>query len=217
MVFEINALSSIFDESFKNALIIIKSRYDDLRVKYPEYRNIIDFFETIIPFFEPGWSFYKHSKSSLGGRPPIPRLTLQLVLIYMLYFSKDNISRSLAYINSSLPLKEILFVGNLEITRPTLNRFIDLLEEQCMDSLFTETVKLGLKENIISLNSHIIDTGKVIANVNPSRFLSFPTKTHESLISVINQIDWSRFNELDVKVQGKRYSVVIRLQILILG
>jgi IS5 family transposase len=198
-------------------LIILKSRYENLRIEYPEYRNVIDFFEVIFSYFEPEWSFYINKKSDLGGRPPVPRFTLQLVLIYLLYFSKDNISRSLANINSNQALKEILFVDDLEITRPTLNRFIDLLEESPLDILFAETVKIGLNENIITLNSHIIDTGKVIANVNPSRFLSFPTKTHESIISVIDQIDWYRFNDLDVKIQGRRYSVITRLKLLLLG
>jgi IS5 family transposase len=135
----------------------------------------------------------------------------------MLYFSKDNISRSLDKINSSNPLREILFIDDLDITRPTLNRFIDLLEESHLDSLFTGIVKIGLNGGIITLNSHIIDTGKVIANVNPSRFLSFPTKTHESIFSVMNQINWSRFDDLDVKTKGKRYSIITRLKILALG
>jgi len=76
----------------------------------------------------------------------------------MLYFSKDCISRSLDNINSSKALKSILFIDDLEITRPTLNRFIDLLEENPLDTLFIETVKIGLKDNIITLNAHIIDT-----------------------------------------------------------
>ena len=211
-----NALKSNSSDSFKNALNSLILRYNDLRVKYPEYNNIISFFEAIFVFFESRWEFYIQPKSLHGGRPQVPRIALQFTLIYLLYFSKDSITRTLDKINMSQALKGILLVDDKIITRPTLNRFIELLEEAQIDCLFADTVRIGIKEEIITLNSHIIDAGKVIANVNPSRFLSFPTKTHEEIVGVINQIDFSKFDKYDVKKQGKRYLVKDRLKLLTL-
>jgi hypothetical protein len=163
-----------------NSLIL---RYEDLRIENPEYGNIISFFESIFPFFETQWDFYKPLRLSVGGRPQTSRLALHFTLIYLQYFSKDSISRTLDKINSNKALKEILCIDNELITRPTLNRFIKLINENHLDCLFSDIVIKGIEEEIITIDSHIIDTGKVSANVNPTRFLSFPTKTHEEIVN----------------------------------
>lgn len=170
----------------------------------------------IVPFLEPMWSSLKVIKGALGGRPEISKLALFLSFSYLLYFEKDPVSRVVKKINSDKALLEILLFIDCSVNRTTLSRFVESLYDGPLSSLFDATVFLGLKDGLITLNEHVIDSGKVISNINSLRFLSYPTQTHFLIKELYSQIDFSIFIPLDIKKQGKRYKLITRIKLLLL-
>ncbi len=150
------------------------------------------------------------------GRLPKSRLGQFLFFIYLLYFSMDTVERTMRRVNKNSWLQQCLCLPGIELTDQSFGRFLIWLENGLLDQIFHKLVRIGIKNDLVSLNHHVIDTGKVIANVNPSRFLSWPVENLEAIAAVIEQLDLSRVDGCYPSQRGRWIPASVKLKLYLL-
>ena len=103
-------------------------------------------------------------------------------------------------------------MGTETFTAQSFNRFLLWLQDGPIDQIFKEFVRFGIRLDLLSLKELATDSGPVEALVNPKRVLTFPKQFRRNLFHLFKQLDFSLFSSLDSSVQGKRYSVVLKLK-----
>ena len=204
------------ESDFKKALGRINAHLEAIKKNNSCYHGLIEFVQDTLPFLEEKWEFFQTTSNPGGGRRRISRLSLFYCYIYLLYFSRDNLSRTFRKIDNNRLLRQILMLNNERITRPTFYRFINWLSNDILTQIFDSVVKLGIKKKIIKLNSHIIDSGMIYANINNNRFMLMPRNSHNLIIDLYEEIDWQFFDSLHQKHSGRKYTNSIRLKLLLL-
>lgn len=134
-------------------------------------------------------------------------------LLYLLYFSKDPIARAIDKVNTHSELQELLVLEEEILTSQSFGRFFDWVSEGVLDRIFTKTVKLGLEKKVFTLEELITDSGPVEAFVNKQHALIFPQAFRRALFHLYKQLDFTLFQTLDRRVQGRRYSLEEKLKV----
>ena len=115
-------------------------------------------------------------------------------------------------VNSRDDLLNLFFMGDQTFTPQSFNRFLHWLDQGPIDLIFKDLVRFGISLDLLSLKELLTDSGPVEALVNPKRVLTFPKRFRRGLFQLFKQLDFSLFSSLDRSVQGKRYSVVLKLK-----
>ncbi len=204
------------ESDFKKASALINAHLEAIKKRNFRYDKLIQFIQDTLPFLEDKWNLFFVNHNPRGGRRRVSRLSLFYCYTYLLYFSKNHLSRTFRKIDNNNVLRQILLLNNRRITRPTFHRFVKWLGQNILTQIFDSVVKLGIKKGIINLNSHIIDSGMVYANVNGNRFMTIPRSDHELMVSLYDELNWGFFDSFHHKHSGRKYTNSIRLKLLLL-
>lgn len=110
-------------------------------------------------------------------------------------------------VNKSSALRQILCLGNEQLTFQSFHRFLDWLERGRMDSIHTKVVKFAINKKILRLNHLLTDSGPVHANVNAQKALIFPKKFRRKLFLFFKHLDLSSLEPLEKIVKYRKYSL----------